>query len=230
MHLLKGSLKSPQKLLPLLFVAAVCVAVAAPEAAAQRGGHAGAAGGGRAVASGVRAPAPAVVGHAVPRPGYPGYPSHPIAGYPGYPYHPYYPYYRGYYPYYPYYPYYGSGWSIGIGVGFGYGYGYGYPYYYPYGYYGYPYGYPYYPPAGAVAAAPGEAYGGLKIDGAIPDAQVFADGYYVGVVEHNGSTDRLNLQAGVHKMEIRVAGQPPIEFDVNVQPGQTITYHAGGPR
>ena len=115
-------------------------------------------------------------------------------------------------------------------MGFGFGYGYGYPYGYPYGYYGYPYGYPYYPPAGAVAAAPGAAYGGLKIDGAIPDAQVFADGYYVGVVGRDGSSDKLNLQAGVHKMEIRGAGQEPIEFDVNVQPGQTITYHAGGPR
>jgi hypothetical protein len=147
-----------------------------------------------------------------------------------YPYHPYYgrpyygyPYYGYGYPYYGY-PYYGYGYpgfSVGVGIGFGYGYG-------SYGY-GYPYaGYTYAAPGYVSTGSPGPAYGGVRILGAPHDAQVFADGYFVGTVDDfDGSSQHLNLQAGVHKGEIRLPGQPPIEFDVNVQPGQTITYRAG---
>ena len=100
---------------------------------------------------------------------------------------------------YPYYPY-GSGLTIGLGFGFpygavsvGYSYGYGYPYGY-YGGYGYPgYAYPY-APAGYVAAAPAPAYGGVRVLGAPPNAQVFADGYYAGIVgDFAGSSQHLDL-------------------------------------
>jgi hypothetical protein len=199
--------------LPVLLVAAVCVAGAAPDASAQARGRAG-----------VRSGAPVAAGRAVPRPSV-----GVVPGRPGYR-----PYYRGY-GYYPYYPYYRPGISLGFGFGYpyyGYGFGYGYPYY---GAYGYPYAYPYggygYPaydygyPAGSVGVG---AYGGVRIQGAPRDAEVYADGYYVGIVnDFNGVTQRLNLETGVHKIEIRVAGQPPVEFDVNIQPGQTITYRAG---
>jgi hypothetical protein len=222
----------------------VCLAFSARDAAAQRGGgHAsgGHAGGGAVHAAAPRAAAPATVGHAVPRPGYPGYPAHPIYGHPGYPYYgygyrPYYPYYGYGYPYYPYYGY--PGFSIGIGFGFGYGYGYGY---YGYPYYGYAYpGYTYQQPvyvnpgggSGSVAAGnpqqQGEAYGGVRIQGAPSDAQVYADGYFVGsIADFNGSSQQLSLPAGVHKIEVRSPGQAPVEFDVNIQAGQTVTYRVG---
>ena len=59
------------------------------------------------------------------------------------------------------------------------------------------------------------------------DAQVFADGYYVGIVDdYDGTFQHLNLQPGVHQIEIRVAGRSPISVDMNVTPGQTVTYHA----
>ena len=137
----------------------------------------------------------------------------------------------------PYRPYY-YGYRPGLTIGFYSGFGYGYPYYYgyPYAYgrysygygYGYgPYGYPLPPPA-YVSMQPGVAYGGVRIQGAPEDAQVFADGYYVGIVnDFDGAFQHLNLQAGTHQIEIRMQGQAPIGFDVNVQPGQTITYHAG---
>ncbi len=127
------------------------------------------------------------------------------------------------------------GFSIGFGIGFGAGYG-----YYGYGYPSYGYAYPGYTYAAPVYvnASPGQgatygggqgaAYGGVRILGAPSDAQVYADGYFVGTVDDlDRSTQQLNLQSGVHKVEIRVAGQPPVEFDVNIQPGQTITYRAG---
>ena len=134
-------------------------------------------------------------------------------------------------PYRPYYYPYRPGLTIGFYSGYGYGYpyrygypyGYGYPSYGSYGYGAYGYGLP---PAGYVTAVPGYAYGGVRIQGAPEDAQVFADGYYVGVVDDfDGAFQHLNLQAGPHRIEIRDPRYPPIAFDVNVQPGQTITYH-----
>jgi hypothetical protein len=137
----------------------------------------------------------------------------------------------------PYRPYYSYPYRFGIGLGFYAGYPYyGYPYAYgfPYGYgYGYPYGYAYgayggyAPPVGYMTAGAAAGYGSVRIEGAPRDAQVFADGYYVGVVnDFDGTFQHLDLQAGVHQIEIRPAGQPPISVDVNVTPGQTVTYHA----
>jgi hypothetical protein len=101
-------------------------------------------------------------------------------------------------------------------------YGYSYPYRYndPYGY-----GYP--APPGYVTAVPGRPYGGVRIVGAPREAGVFADGYYVGIVDDfDGVFQHMNLEAGPHRIEIRAPGYPPVEFDVNVQPGETITYRA----
>jgi hypothetical protein len=140
-------------------------------------------------------------------------------------------------PYRPYYYGYRPGLTVGFYAGFGYPYAYpyayGYPYRYrhPYPYYSsvYPYaGYGYaLPPAAYVSAVPGYAYGSVRIEDAPQDAQVFVDGYYVGVVDDfDGPFQHLNLTAGPHNIEIRAAGYQPITFDVNVQPGRTITYRA----
>ncbi len=105
------------------------------------------------------------------------------------------------------------GWGPGVGVApmwNGYGYGYGYP------------------PAvapGYVAAAPGRLDGGVRLEIAERDAQVLVDGYYVGVVgDFNGVWQRLTLDAGPHRIEIQQDGFEPVSFDVNVEPGRTITY------
>src|SRR5712692_5320147 len=138
------------------------------------------------------APSRQAVGRAVPRSG------HPVGVARGY--RPY------YYPYrYPYRP----GLSLGFYAGYpysyypyGYGYGYGYGNYVPYGY-----------PTGYVTAVPGVAYGGVRIQGAPGDAQVFADGYYVGVVDDfDVVLQQLSLPPGPHRIEIREAGNPPLVF------------------
>jgi hypothetical protein len=111
------------------------------------------------------------------------------------------------YPWRPYY--YRPHFSIGVYYGAGGVYDYGYtPSYY-------------YDPI------PGRVYGGVRITEAPPDAQVFADGYYVGIVDDfDGAYQHVNLEAGQHRIEVRAGGIPPISFDVYVQPGRTITLRA----
>jgi hypothetical protein len=125
----------------------------------------------------------------------------------------------------------------GFSFGFYGGYPFYSPYYYPYGYYGlyggYPYGYPYYGGYGGYGGGyygnsdEARGLGGVRIKDANEHAQVFADGYYAGTVDDfDGSFQHLDLPAGAHHIEIREQGQAPIQFDVNIVPGENITYHA----
>lgn len=87
----------------------------------------------------------------------------------------------------------------------------------------YPYGYT---PRGYYEPIPGRLYGGVRITGAPRDAQVFADGYYVGIVnDFDGIFQHMNLEAGPHHIEIDL-GYDAIEFDVYVRPGETTTFRA----
>jgi hypothetical protein len=97
----------------------------------------------------------------------------------------------------------------------------------PYSAYGYPaYGYPS-AGYGYYSIAPGLAYGSVRIVDAPRDAQVLVDGYYAGVVDdYDGVFQHLNLESGSHRIEIEGQGFPPIAFDVRVEVGRTITYHA----
>ena len=56
---------------------------------------------------------------------------------------------------------------------------------------------------------------------------MFADGYYVGIVnDFDGVFQHVNLEAGEHHIEIEAPGFEPVAFDVLVQPGRTITFRA----
>jgi hypothetical protein len=146
-------------------------------------------------------------------------------------------------PYYSYYydPYYRSRyyWSP-WGYGFGFGYmaydpflfgAFGYPDFYggypdPYyggGYYGGGYygggGY------GSSTTAANRGVGSLRLKVKPGHAQVLVDGYFVGTVDSfDGVFQRLNVEAGAHKIELRADGYQPTQFEVVVIPGQTITY------
>lgn len=110
----------------------------------------------------------------------------------------------------PYRPYYYRP-SIGLGIYYGVG-------------GSYPYGYT---PRGYYDPIPGRIYGGVRITDAPRDAQVFADGYYVGIVDDfDGVFQHVNLEAGAHRIEIQAPGVSPIAFDVVVQPGRTLTLRA----
>jgi hypothetical protein len=174
-------------------------------------------------------PSGRVTGRAVPRPSY-----RPIPGrYDGSRYYarPYYgrPYYGGSHFYFGFgYPYYSYWYPYSYAYGYP-AYGYGYPgYYYPPAYsYGYGYG-PSYPAYGGyVGVSPDDVDGGVRIQVSRQDAEVYADGYYVGTVDDfDGTFQRLKLEPGAHHIEIREPGYETLAFDVRVEPGQTITYRA----
>jgi hypothetical protein len=97
-------------------------------------------------------------------------------------------------------------------------------------YFGRPYVGGYYTerPYGYYSLAPGIVYGSLRIVDAPPNAQVYVDGYYAGVVdEYDGVFQHLNMEPGAHHIEIEVGqGVEPIAFDVQIEPGQNVTFHA----
>lgn len=145
--------------------------------------------------------------------------------YPGVIYNPYSSY--GYDPYYSRY----SSWSP-----YGYGYGLGYFSYDPFlfggmgmaNYYGGGYD-PYYGGGGGgYSSGYSQGYrdvGNLRLKVKPANAQVHIDGYYVGVVDSfDGALQRLRVEAGNHKVELKAEGYEPVEFDVMIIPGDTITY------
>lgn len=210
-----------KRFLILVCLCSVALLVSSTNAAAQRGGGHG---------GGPSGPPPSAGHGGGPGPG-PG-PSGGHGGYPsgggGYYHGGYYPYYRPYYRPYYYSPYFYNGFyaSFYFGLGFGYPY-YAYPYYwgygYPGGYYGYYGGYPCcgYP-------YPGYAYGAwssARLEVKPRDAQVFIDGYFVGVVDQfDGIFQRLDIPAGQHELSIYMPGYHTYTENTLFQPGQGYHY------
>jgi len=134
-------------------------------------------------------------------------------------------YYRPYYsrPYYayPYRTY--AGLSFGWGWGYPYSFfaGYGYPYgWYPYRWYGgYPYNYEYF-----VAQ---ENMSAVRIMAKPRQAEVFVDGYYVGLVDdYDGTFQRLRLPAGEHELTLYLDGYRSVRQRLYFTPGATLKVQA----
>ena len=67
--------------------------------------------------------------------------------------------------------------------------------------------------------------GNLRFDVRPKEAEVYADGYYAGIADDfTGSSQLLVLTPGRHHIELRAKGYDSVEFDVNVEPGQTVEY------
>jgi hypothetical protein len=127
------------------------------------------------------------------------------------------PYYRyGYYgPYGSFYGPYGSGYGLGLGY-----YGFGYDPFFLGGTY---YGAPSYSAGGYSSPHRGTGKVRLRVQPA--HAEVYVDGYFVGTVnDFNGLFQRLNLDAGPHRLELRAEGYETVEFEVFITHGETITY------
>ena len=134
---------------------------------------------------------------------------HYTYGYPfGYPFsYAYSPYDADYYLYDPFF------WGFpGYGAGFGAGYGAGYDADSGYGFSG---------------GGGGQSFddGALRLKVKPRSADVFVDGYYVGTVDNfDGAFQRLKLEAGPHRIEIRQDGFQTLTFDVRIPSDETITY------
>ena len=108
--------------------------------------------------------------------------------------------YGGYYP-----------WAYG-GLGFG-------------GYYGYddPGWYDPYPPVYSGGGYTDD--GALRIKVKPREASVYVDGYFAGRVDDfDGIFQRLKIDAGPHRVEVRLDGYETLTFDVRLEPDRTVTY------
>ena len=82
-----------------------------------------------------------------------------------------------------------------------------------------------------ISPAPGSArygrgpVGSLRLKIKPRDAQVYVDGYFVGVIDSfDGAFQKLGIDAGGHRIEIKAPGHEPISFDVLITPNETVTY------
>lgn len=123
----------------------------------------------------------------------------------GYGYYETYPYWRSYYPYYGF-----GAWGVGF-------------WYYDPWFWG-PYGYGGYGGYGTYYRVRYDDTGSLRLKIAPREAQVFVDGYYAGVVdEFDGIFQRLHVEPGPHRIEVRLEGYESLSFDVRVLFDHTIT-------
>jgi hypothetical protein len=90
------------------------------------------------------------------------------------------------------------------------------PYYSGYGSYG---------SSGSSGSSYGGDQGNLKLKVKPRTAKVYVDGYFVGYVDQfDGSFQKLPLNGGRHKVEIKADGFETAEFDVLITPDQTVTF------
>lgn len=140
-----------------------------------------------------------------------------------------------FYYYDPYYSYYygsryggryGNYWFPGYGYGLGFFYDpFWYDPFYGGGYGGYYGGGGYSGGGGRYYQGRGYDMGSLRLKVTPKDAKVYVDGYFVGVVDSfDGVFQKLAVEAGSHRIEVRADGYEPAQFEVMVTPGETITY------
>ena len=123
------------------------------------------------------------------------------------------------------YGYYLPGYAFGVGYfydpfmwGYASPYAYG-GYYDPYGGYGGGYG------GSSYSRQQYRDTGSLRLKVKPTHGQVYVDGYYVGEVDSfDGIFQRLTLDAGAHRIEIRADGYETAQFEVMVIAGETVTY------
>ena len=54
---------------------------------------------------------------------------------------------------------------------------------------------------------------------------MYVDGYYVGIVDaFDGIFQKLHIDSGPHRIEVRAPGYEPLTFDVRITPDHSTTY------
>jgi len=77
------------------------------------------------------------------------------------------------------------------------------------------------PPADAIAP-PGE----VRFDVTPEDAEIYADGFYAGLVDDFNGSQHLLLAPGRHHVVLKMDGYETIEVDLSIDAGRAITYRA----
>jgi hypothetical protein len=96
---------------------------------------------------------------------------------------------------------------------------------------GYPVPYPAYDPYlyapayGYPSVSGYGAYGGVSLEISPSNAAVIVDGQYLGIVYDFYDPGRpLSLAIGRHHISVQAPGYRPLDFDVNIVPGQVLPY------
>ena len=95
------------------------------------------------------------------------------------------------------------------------------------GYYGgyYDPWYGVYPSYGQTTYSASADEGSLRLKIKPKEAEVYVDGFYAGLVdEFDGMFQRLHVEAGPHRIEVRAPGCEPLTFDVRITADHTTTY------
>lgn len=70
-----------------------------------------------------------------------------------------------------------------------------------------------------------EDQGNLRLKVKPRDAKVYVDGYFVGTVDSmDGVFQKLALNGGRHRVEVKADGYQPEQFEIVITPGETATY------
>lgn len=65
----------------------------------------------------------------------------------------------------------------------------------------------------------------VKLEVKPKQAEVYVDGYYAGIVDQfDGVFQRLHIESGPHRIEVRAPGYESLVFDVRISPDHTTTY------
>jgi len=68
--------------------------------------------------------------------------------------------------------------------------------------------------------------GSLKLKIKPREAEVYVDGYFVGVVDDfDGIFQRLHIETGPHRVEVRAPGYETLVIEVRITADDTTTYH-----
>jgi hypothetical protein len=85
-------------------------------------------------------------------------------------------------------------------------------------------GYPDLPPPDYSSSGSGTD-GTLRLKIKPNSAEVYVDGYYVGIVDDfDGIFQKLHIESGTHRIEVRAPGYEPLTFDVRISPDHGTTY------
>ena len=80
-------------------------------------------------------------------------------------------------------------------------------------------------PSGGGTFVPTLDEGALRLKIKPRDAEVYVDGFFVGVVDDfDGMFQKLHIESGTHRIEVRASGYETLTVEVRITPDHATTY------